>query len=254
MIGKHWPALPRSRSPRHRQSVIRLDDRQAGPGLHRRGAHRVPSVFTVLRAITALFHSEEDANLGLYGAFGYDLAFQFDPVDYKLKRSESQRDIVLFLPDEILVVDHYSAKAWIDRYDMPGTGSRPKARPRDAAAEPFQTADRIPPRGDHRSRRICRAGDARRRKASSAATCSRSCPARSSTSAARPQPSEISRKLKAINPSPYSFFINLGEERISDRRLARNVRARLRPPHRDLPDFRHDQARRRCDCRLASRS
>ncbi|TIW56523.1 MAG: anthranilate synthase component I, partial [Mesorhizobium sp.] len=25
------------------------------------------------------------------------------------------------------------------------------------------------------------------------------------------EPSEISRKLKAINPSPYSFFINLGE-------------------------------------------
>jgi anthranilate synthase len=27
--------------------------------------------------------------------------------------------MVLFLPDEILVVDHYSAKAWIDRYDFP---------------------------------------------------------------------------------------------------------------------------------------
>ncbi|OWK19139.1 hypothetical protein AJ88_48990 [Mesorhizobium amorphae CCBAU 01583] len=25
------------------------------------------------------------------------------------------------------------------------------------------------------------------------------------------EPSEISRKLKSINPSPYSFFINLGE-------------------------------------------
>src|SRR5690606_29979895 len=36
---------------------------------------RAPSVFTVLRAITALFHTDQDANLGLYGAFGYDLAF-----------------------------------------------------------------------------------------------------------------------------------------------------------------------------------
>src|SRR5690606_32721641 len=42
---------------------------------------RVPSVFTVLRALTRLFHTENDGNLGLYGAFGYDLAFQFDPVE-----------------------------------------------------------------------------------------------------------------------------------------------------------------------------
>src|SRR5690606_4234237 len=40
---------------------------------------RAPSVFTVLRALVDLFRSDEDSNLGLYGAFGYDLAFQFDP-------------------------------------------------------------------------------------------------------------------------------------------------------------------------------
>src|SRR5690606_29919245 len=83
---------------------------------------KMPTVFTVLRAVTDLFHSAEDANLGLYGAFGYDLAFQFDAIDLKLKRSEDQRDMVLFLPDEILVVDHYAAKAWIDRYDFARDG------------------------------------------------------------------------------------------------------------------------------------
>ena len=74
---------------------------------------KMPTVFTVLRAVTDLFHSAEDASLGLYGAFGYDLAFQFDAIDLKLKRPDDQRDMVLFLPDEILVVDHYAAKAWI---------------------------------------------------------------------------------------------------------------------------------------------
>ena len=76
---------------------------------------RVPSVFTVLRALVGLFRTTDDSNLGLYGAFGYDLAFQFDPVELKLKRAETQRDMVLFLPDEILVVDHYTAQAWHDR-------------------------------------------------------------------------------------------------------------------------------------------
>ena len=61
-------------------------------------------------------------------------------------------------------------------------------------------------------------------------------------------PSDISRKLKAINPSPYSFFINLGEGEYLIG-ASPNVRARQRPPCRDLPDLRHDQARRRRDFR-----
>src|SRR5260370_1330276 len=38
---------------------------------------RQPSVFSVLRALVDLFGSAEDQHLGLYGAFGYDLVFQF---------------------------------------------------------------------------------------------------------------------------------------------------------------------------------
>ena len=40
---------------------------------------RRPTVFSALREITAAFGCE-DPHLGLYGAFGYDLAFQFEPV------------------------------------------------------------------------------------------------------------------------------------------------------------------------------
>ena len=72
---------------------------------------RMPSVFSVLRALVGLFRTAEDANLGLYGAFGYDLAFQFEPVELKIERPADQRDLVLFLPDEILVVDHHAARA-----------------------------------------------------------------------------------------------------------------------------------------------
>ncbi len=42
---------------------------------------RVPTVFSVLRAIVDLFRSDADPSLALYGAFGYDLAFQFDPIE-----------------------------------------------------------------------------------------------------------------------------------------------------------------------------
>ena len=171
---------------------------------------RAPSVFTVLRAVTALFHTDQDANLGLYGAFGYDLAFQFDPVEYKLKRAESQRDLVLYLPDEILVVDHYSAKAWTDRYDYAGDGFSTAGLPRDGDAEPFRAADRIPPRGDHEpgeyANLVRRAMDSFKR-----GDLFEVVPGQMFYERCESQPSAISRRLKAINPSPYSFFINLGE-------------------------------------------
>ena len=46
-----------------------------------------PSVFSVLRALIQEFGTEKDNRLGLVGAFGYDLLFQFDPIELKLPRA-----------------------------------------------------------------------------------------------------------------------------------------------------------------------
>ncbi|MBS9721106.1 anthranilate synthase [Tianweitania sp. BSSL-BM11] len=171
---------------------------------------RVPSVFTVLRTITTLFKSPDDAHLGLYGAFGYDLAFQFDPVDLKLERATSQRDLVLYLPDEILVVDHYTAQAWHVRYDFALDGVSTEGVARETQDEPFRPADRIPPRGDHEpgeyAKLVERAKDSFRR-----GDLFEVVPGQTFYERCETRPSAISRKLKSINPSPYSFFINLGE-------------------------------------------
>ncbi|RWO22564.1 anthranilate synthase [Mesorhizobium sp.] len=192
------------------KKLIRLDVAKPGRVFTEEERSRVPSVFTVLRAITALFKTEEDANLGLYGAFGYDLAFQFDPVDYKLERQQSQRDLVLFLPDEILVVDHYSTKAWTDRYDYSSDGFSTQGLPRDEIVEPFKTADRIPPRGDHEpgeyANLVRKAMQSFKR-----GDLFEVVPGQMFYERCETLPSDISRKLKTINPSPYSFFINLGE-------------------------------------------
>lgn len=192
------------------KKLIRLDVAKPGRVFTEEERSRVPSVFTVLRAITALFKTGEDANLGLYGAFGYDLAFQFDPVDYKLERQQSQRDLVLFLPDEILVVDHYSTKAWTDRYDYSGDEFSTEGLPRDEIVEPFKTADRIPPRGDHEpgeyANLVRKAMESFKR-----GDLFEVVPGQMFYERCETPPSDISRKLKTINPSPYSFFINLGE-------------------------------------------
>jgi anthranilate synthase len=171
---------------------------------------RVPSVFTVLRAITALYKTGEDANLGLYGAFGYDLAFQFDPVEMKLDRSRGQRDLVLFLPDEILVVDHYTAQAWHDRYDYAAAGQSTEGLQRDSVVEPFRTPDRIPPRGDHEPGEFAKLVE-KAKLSFKRGDLFEVVPGQMFFERCETTPSEICRRLKAINPSPYSFFINLGD-------------------------------------------
>ncbi len=77
-----------------------------------------PSVFSVIRALTDLFRSDADPHLGLYGAFGYDLAFQFEPIRPALDRPADQRDLVLYLPDEIVIVDHQRQRASRRRYEL----------------------------------------------------------------------------------------------------------------------------------------
>ncbi|WP_457301273.1 chorismate-binding protein, partial [Phyllobacterium sp. P5_D12] len=171
---------------------------------------RIPSVFTVLRGIVGLFFTEDDANLGLYGAFGYDLAFQFDTVQYKLKRPDDQRDIVLYLPDEILVVDHHAAKAWLDRYDYAFAGASTEGLPRETAAKPFKPTDKIPGRGDYNpgeyAELVKKAKESFMR-----GDLFEVVPGQTFYERCETKPSVISRRLKAINPSPYSFYINLGD-------------------------------------------
>ena len=56
------------------------------------------------RALIDLFGYDLEVQLGLYGAFGYDLTFQFETIALTQRRDATQRDLVLYLPDEIMVI------------------------------------------------------------------------------------------------------------------------------------------------------
>ena len=45
-----------------------------------------PTAFSAVRAMVALFSNAECPHLGLYGAFGYDLTFQFDAIVKRIQR------------------------------------------------------------------------------------------------------------------------------------------------------------------------
>jgi anthranilate synthase len=83
---------------------------------------RRPTVFSALREVAAAFGCA-DPHLGLYGAFGYDLAFQFEPVRLRLPRPDGQRDLVLHLPDQIWVLDRKREEAVSYAYEFEYQGA-----------------------------------------------------------------------------------------------------------------------------------
>jgi anthranilate synthase len=171
---------------------------------------RMPTVFSVLRSIVSLFRADDDSQLGLYGAFGYDLAFQFDPVVEVLRRDPAGRDLVLYLPDEVLSVDHYSASAVMTRYVFAKDVVSTEGLAGGGEPAPFKPSERIPPRGDHRPGEYAELVRAAKEKFIRG-DLFEVVPGQVFYERAEHRPSEISRRLKAVNPSPYSFFVNLGE-------------------------------------------
>jgi anthranilate synthase len=199
----------------HIAHMARTDDRLAikvregGKVVAEENRSRAPTVFSVVRAIVDLFFSEEDPNIGLYGAFGYDLAFQFDHIEKRLSRPAGQRDLVLYLPDEILVVDHHQAIAWHDHYEFSFAGKSTAGLPRGTADQPFKAADADPPRGDHQPGEYAKLVEKAKEKFKRG-DLFEVVPGQTFYERCTTSPSAISRRLKEINPSPYSFFINLG--------------------------------------------
>jgi anthranilate synthase len=171
---------------------------------------RRASAFSLIRSLIALFASEEDSQLGLYGAFGYDAAFQFEPIRLRLARDAEQRDIVLYLPDEIVALDHRRETGVRLAYEFEVDGRTTAGLERSAS--PSVASDRHGgPAGDDTPPG---AYQATVRAAKEAFTRGDLFETVCSQLFVRPQkksPAQLYRRLAAGNPAPYQALINLGE-------------------------------------------
>jgi anthranilate synthase len=171
-----------------------------------------PSVFSVLRALVELFGAPDDPHLGLYGAFGYDLAFQFEPLQLRLARPARQRDVVLFLPDDLVIVDHRRELATRRRYEFEADGRSTEGLARAGTGTPFAPArpDAVARPSDHEpgeyASAVRTAREAFRRGDLFEVVLSQTF-----AEPAAASPAEIFRRLRVRNPSPYGFLIHLGE-------------------------------------------
>jgi anthranilate synthase len=175
---------------------------------------RQPTVFSALREIIAVF-AGPDEHLGLYGAFGYDLAFQFEPVRPRIDRDPAQRDLVLHLPDELYVVDRKRETALRYSYDFSTAGRSTRGLSRKTAAAAQHgasggasvTGNELPadPEPGSYGLTVQRAKEKFARGDLFEVVPGHVFHARCGS------PGEFYERLRRRNPAPYEFFLNLGE-------------------------------------------
>ena len=139
-----------------------------------------PSAFSILRALIEEFRGEENSRLGLVGAFGYDLLFQFEPIEKKLPRA-GHKDLHLFLCDDIWYMDRKKEQVERFQYEFEREGASTRGLARDGARDRAARAGGT--RSDHQRPHAGRVhGEAWRRcaKACAAAITTRWCCARPS--------------------------------------------------------------------------
>jgi anthranilate synthase len=173
-----------------------------------------PSAFSILRALIGEFQSELDNRLALVGAFGYDLLFQFDPIDLKLPRTEHHKDLQLFLCDDIYYMDRKKEQIERFRYDFElgdlataglarsGTPARrwPK-RPVNEIESDHQPAEYMA--------KVEAVREGMRQGEYYEVVLRQTFQANYSES-----PSALFRRIQKGSPSPYEFFLQLGEEQL----------------------------------------
>ncbi len=171
---------------------------------------RQVGVFAAIRSVVEGLALPDDHLLGLYGAFGYDLIFQVDPVTLGQRRDPEDRDMVLHLPDTVYELDLKADEAIRHDYEFRVGASRTDGLDRATPARPFVPAAEAPER-DHapgeyarvveRARPLFRSGDL-----------FEVVPSQSFHRVVRRPPSRLFRTLRERNPAPHSLLMNLAQD------------------------------------------
>ncbi|AIB12164.1 anthranilate synthase [Azospirillum argentinense] len=170
---------------------------------------RQPSVFSVLRTVLELFAAPDDPLLGLYGAFAYDLAFQFEPIRLRLERPDDQRDLVLYLPDRLVALDPIAGLARLVEYEFATVAGSTEGLERAGRDHPYRPDTNTEAGCDHAPgayQRVVETAKAAFRRGDLFEVV----PGQTFAEPCADAPSAVFRRLRAANPAPYEAFVNLG--------------------------------------------
>jgi len=179
---------------------------------------RQPSPLSPLR-LCMRAAATSDSFGGFYGAFAYDLLFCFNPVPLKHARDESHVLFHLYLPDRLYLLDRRKETLIRRTYefsdgdittadlahddDPPGTAAPAAAKPRTPPAITSNMTDEAYADMVRRAKEHIRKGDVFEVVLS-----------RIFEAPCDVKPSTLFRHIRRINPSPYEFLMQMGDEQL----------------------------------------
>ena len=172
-----------------------------------------PSVFSILRAFVAEFSNPLDGRLGLTGSFGYDLLFQFDPIELKLPRGE-RKDLHLFLADDIYYMDR--KREVIERYEYDFESEEFSTVGLARTGTEIATSPQLPPRpvsSNHTSEEYM-AGVETVREGARRGDYYEVILRQTFSTPYADSPSKLFDRIQKASPSPYEFLLQLGDEQL----------------------------------------
>jgi len=176
---------------------------------------RQPSPLSPLRRLmqSAAF---SDSFIGFYGAFKYDLLFCFNPIPLKHDRGAKHSLFHLYLPDSLYLLDRRKETVFRRDYEFKRKDADTTSMPRPApAATPAIAAKAATPAitsnmsDDEYAAMVARAGEHIRKGDVFEVVLSRKFIAPCDSA-----PSTLFRNIRRINPSPYEFLVQMGDEQL----------------------------------------
>ncbi len=176
---------------------------------------RQPSPLSPLRHIMK-YAERFDSFAGFYGAFKYDLLFCFNPITLKHDRGPAHSLFHLYLPDSIYLLDRRKETVFRRDYEFSGSGedTRGTARPAAVDGKTAAPATKAPEISSNMSDEdyaamVTKAGEHIRKGDVFEVVLSRKFRAPVSS-----PPSTLFRNIRRINPSPYEFLMQMGDEQL----------------------------------------
>jgi anthranilate synthase len=174
---------------------------------------RQPTLFSLIRALQKLLAHDQEHHFGLYGAFGYDLVFQFDPIHFKQKRGSDYKLLHVFLPDELILVDHRKEEALCKTYDFSNSLLDTRGLDRTGKIYPISQAPYEGTTHDMPTGEYAQMVEAVKPKFYSG-DLFEVVLSRKIEMGYPGTPTDLFKDIRKVNPSPYGFLINLGEEQL----------------------------------------
>ncbi|WP_420135668.1 anthranilate synthase component I [Rhodopseudomonas sp.] len=170
---------------------------------------RRASAISLVRALVAAFASPADPMLGLYGAFAYDLVFQFEELQQKRAREADPRASVLYVPDRLLAYDRATGRGVNIAYEFAWKGKLTAGLPA-ATGESVYTQTGRQGFADHAPGEYAKVVEVAR-EAFARGDLFEAVPGQLFGEPCERSPAEVFKRLCRINPSPYGGLLNLGD-------------------------------------------